>query len=248
MFRRLGQKNYRAESPGFVSDGSVSLSTRSDVTIPNVDYTVDDASSQISSELESPLAGGAEKICESAKDHRIVEKPEIATIEANICKKENFITLNMNVEEVVLREDFEEDDNTLNTIVNLVHEFSTDALGLRESADDLLDELRTKIRPYLINLDIDMSSAESILRYNIDRSNISESRIDWLLTYTKYQVRVLTDFSEMCMDTLDGQLEESRLEGNNAAAKPRPLARETSSSCAVISCGKVEQQEKRSTY
>ncbi|KIH55369.1 hypothetical protein ANCDUO_14474 [Ancylostoma duodenale] len=125
----------------------------------------DDASSQISSELESPLAGGAEKICESAKDHRIVEKPEIAMIEANICKK-------------------------LNTIVNLVHEFSTDALGLRESADDLLDELRTKIRPYLINLDIDMSSAESILRYNIDRSNISESRIDWLLTYTKYQVGV----------------------------------------------------------
>ncbi|RCN35401.1 hypothetical protein ANCCAN_18735 [Ancylostoma caninum] len=224
MFRRLGQKNYRAESPAFVSDGSVSLSTRSDVTIPNVDYTVDDASSQISSELESPLAGGAEKICESAKDHRIVEKPEIAMIEANICKK-------------------------LNTIVNLVHEFSTDALGLRESADDLLDELRTKIRPYLINLDIDMSSAESILRYNIDRSNISESRIDWLLTYTKYQVGVLTDFSEMFMDTLGGQCVELRLEGNNVAAKPRPLARETSSSRAVISCGiKVEQREKRSTY
>ncbi|EYC19567.1 hypothetical protein Y032_0024g942 [Ancylostoma ceylanicum] len=185
MFRRLGQKNYRAESPGLASNGSVSLSTRSDVTIPNVDYTVDDATSQISSELESPLAGGVEKICEPAKDHRIVEKPEIAMIEANICKK-------------------------LNTIVNLVHEFSTDALGLRESADDLLDELRTKIRPYLINLDIDMSSAESILRYNIDRSNISESRIDWLLTYTKYQKemrRVLSELAGPVCDDLEDSLE-----------------------------------------
>ncbi|ETN82090.1 hypothetical protein NECAME_08190 [Necator americanus] len=109
-------------------------------------------------------------------------------IEANICKKRL----------------------QLNTIVNLVHEFSTDALGLRESADDLLDELRTKIRPYLINLDIDMSSAESVLRYNIDRSNISESRIDWLLTYTKYQKemrRVLTELAGPVCDDLEDSLE-----------------------------------------
>ncbi|KHJ80445.1 hypothetical protein OESDEN_19880 [Oesophagostomum dentatum] len=62
---------------------------------------------------------------EAAKDQRIVEKPEIAMIEASICKK-------------------------LNTIVNLVHEFSTDALGLRESADDLLDELRKAGSPMVI--------------------------------------------------------------------------------------------------
>ncbi|KHJ92372.1 hypothetical protein OESDEN_07739 [Oesophagostomum dentatum] len=176
MFRRLGQKNYRAESPTLASDGSPTLSLQSDVTFSKADSSVvgylsiqrfNESTSHISSELDSlssPIATKTEKY-ETAKDQRIVEKPEIAMIETSICKK-------------------------LNTIVNLVHEFSTDALGLRESADDLLDELRTKIRPFLVNLDIDMSSAESILRYNIDRSNINESRIDWLLTYTKYQVGI----------------------------------------------------------
>ncbi|KAK6014194.1 hypothetical protein OSTOST_20452, partial [Ostertagia ostertagi] len=129
MFRRLGQQNYRAESPSVDLNGSVSLSVHSDLS----PLDLDSSSTRISSELEDmSMTSNSEKNSESIREHRIVEKPEIAMIVANICRK-------------------------------------------------------TKIRPYLINLDIDMLSAEAVLRYNIDRSNINETRIDWLLTYTKYQ-------------------------------------------------------------
>ncbi|KAE9414771.1 hypothetical protein Angca_000166, partial [Angiostrongylus cantonensis] len=98
----------------------------------------------------------------------------------------------------------------LNTIVHLMCEFSTDAVRLQESADDLLDELQTNIHPYLISLDIEMCSAEAVLRFNIDRSKIHESRIDWLLTYTKYQKemrRVLSELAGPVYDDLEDSLE-----------------------------------------
>ncbi|KAE9411862.1 hypothetical protein Angca_000839, partial [Angiostrongylus cantonensis] len=60
----------------------------------------------------------------------------------------------------------------------------------RYGGSDELYLFQTNIHPYLISLDIEMCSAEAVLRFNIDRSKIHESRIDWLLTYTKYQVRV----------------------------------------------------------
>ncbi|KAK6020434.1 hypothetical protein OSTOST_13912, partial [Ostertagia ostertagi] len=114
MFRRLGQQNYRAESPSVDLNGSVSLSVHSDLS----PLDLDSSSTRISSEAEDEsMMSNSEKNSGSIREHRIVEKPEIAMIVANICRK-------------------------LNTIVNLIHEFSTDALGLRESADDLLDELR----------------------------------------------------------------------------------------------------------
>ncbi|WKX93561.1 hypothetical protein Q1695_011102 [Nippostrongylus brasiliensis] len=186
MFRRLGQQSYRAESPGFASNGSIAPSLRSEELHSDVDS---DSSANLASELDSfttslTKCGGSE----NGKEQRLVEKPEVAMIVASVCRK-------------------------LNTIVNLVHEFSTDALGLRESADDLLEELRTKIRPYLINLDIDMLSAEALLRYNIDRSNIGETRIDWLLTYTKYQKemrRVLNELAGAVCDDLEDSLDLRR--------------------------------------
>ncbi|VDP57724.1 unnamed protein product [Heligmosomoides polygyrus] len=185
MLRRLGQQGYRAESPSLVSNASITLSH----TDPkNIELALEDVSTPSPTTFDSVSMRGVEKCVEHVNEHRIVEKPEVAMVVGNICKK-------------------------LNTIVNLVHEFSTDALGLRESADDLLDELRTKIRPYLINLDIDMLSAEAVLRYNIDRSNINETRIDWLLTYTKYQKemrRVLNELSGDVCDDLEDSLDLRR--------------------------------------
>ncbi|KAK6052144.1 hypothetical protein COOONC_10352 [Cooperia oncophora] len=110
MFRRLGQQNYRAESPSVDLNGSVSLSMHSDLT----SRELDNSSTLNSSDAEDvSMTCNVEKNNEPIREHRVVEKPEIAMIIANICRK-------------------------LNTIVNLVHEFSTDALGLRESADDLV--------------------------------------------------------------------------------------------------------------
>ncbi|KAK5983456.1 hypothetical protein GCK32_001849, partial [Trichostrongylus colubriformis] len=184
MFRRLGQQNYRAESPSVDLSG-VAPSSDSDPQSSELD----NSSTRISSESDdASMKNSIKHNSQPISEHRIVEKPEIAMIIANICKK-------------------------LNTIVNLIHEFSTDALGLRESADDLLDELRTKIRPYLINLDIDMLSVEAVLRYNIDRSNINETRIDWLLTYTKYQKemrRVLNELANSVCDDLEDSLDLRR--------------------------------------
>ncbi|KAJ1359415.1 hypothetical protein KIN20_018136 [Parelaphostrongylus tenuis] len=180
MFRRLGERNYRAESPMYNNfAGSNSLSTPSDTTLPSDSTTVSHSNS---SEFDScPAVVETPKEC--SKENRVLDKSKIAVIEAAICNK-------------------------LSTIVDLVHEFSTDALDMRESADDLLDELQTNIRPYLISLDVEMCSAEAVLRYNIDRSNINESRVDWLLMYTKYQKEMRRVFSELAGTVYD-DLEDS---------------------------------------
>ncbi|VDM60611.1 unnamed protein product [Angiostrongylus costaricensis] len=179
MFRRFGERNYRSESPEFNNSfGSISLSTPSDTTLSS-------NAADLSNSSEFNFSPEVETSTECSKDNRILDKSEIAMIEATVCNK-------------------------LNTIVNLVCEFSTDALGLQESADDLLDELQSNIRPYLISLDIEMCSAEAILRYNIDRSKIHESRVDWLLTYTKYQKemrRVLSELAGPVYDDLEDSLE-----------------------------------------
>ncbi|CAJ0586345.1 unnamed protein product, partial [Mesorhabditis spiculigera] len=117
-------------------------------------------------------------------EERIVEKRELLASLQNVAKK-------------------------LNTIVALINDFSLDALKMREKAEDLLEELNSRIRPSLIALDLEMITTERLLKYNVDRANIKEHRIDWLLVFNRYQKemrRVLDELSGEVYDELENSL------------------------------------------
>uniref|UniRef100_A0A1I7V1A7 Transmembrane protein 138 n=1 Tax=Caenorhabditis tropicalis TaxID=1561998 RepID=A0A1I7V1A7_9PELO len=169
MIRRLGEKTtlYRAESP---SQASFVSQHHSEVSLPSVGYSQEEdrhsCNTLIADEWSSshdviqPLQKPSET---PTAQERIISRREIATTESELCKK-------------------------LSLIVNLVSDFANDANRLYEGADELLNELRTKIRVYIYFLDVEMADVEKLLRFNVDRSTICDERIDWLLHFTKCHV------------------------------------------------------------
>ncbi|CAI5443686.1 unnamed protein product [Caenorhabditis angaria] len=140
---------------------------------------------------------------ESPLNQGLVTRGEISETERNLCKK-------------------------LSLIVDLVADFAGDANKLAESADELLKELRTKIRVYIHFLDVEMVDTEQVLRFNVDRSSICDDRIDWLLHYTKCHKemrRVLFELSEEVCDDLEACLEQ-RMRGI-PGKKPMPATLRT---------------------
>ncbi|CAJ0943452.1 unnamed protein product, partial [Mesorhabditis belari] len=100
--------------------------------------------------------------------------------------------------------------NKLSAIVSLMSDFSMDASKLRESAEDLLEELTTQICPSLIALDLQMIASEALLKYNLDRANIQENRINWLLILNRYQKemrRILAELSGPVYREFESSLE-----------------------------------------
>uniref|UniRef100_A0A914VTQ7 Uncharacterized protein n=1 Tax=Plectus sambesii TaxID=2011161 RepID=A0A914VTQ7_9BILA len=94
----------------------------------------------------------------------------------------------------------------LTTIVRLSSDFLSDVIEGKESASELLDELQNKVHPFLITLDEEMSNIEQLLRKNLDRSRIGDSKVGWLLEYNRYQLefrRVLTDLSGPVYEDLE---------------------------------------------
>ncbi|CAL2031238.1 unnamed protein product [Caenorhabditis brenneri] len=193
MFRRLGEKTtlYRAESP---SQTSVVSHHNSEVSLPSVDYSQEEdrhscntlIADEWSSSHDVTSIHPLQKPSETPTLHeRIITRREIANTESDLCKK-------------------------LSLIVDLVSDFANDANRLYEGADELLKELRTKIRVYIYFLDVEMADVEKLLRFNVDRSTICDERIDWLLHFTKCHKemrRVLNELSEEVCEDLESCLE-----------------------------------------
>ncbi|CAD6197553.1 unnamed protein product [Caenorhabditis auriculariae] len=177
----LGERSYRAESPSQFSTVTDVSIPHSEVSLPTVDYSKDDClswSSTIGEEADDVTISS-----EEPKPHeRIVSREEIAKTEEALCKK-------------------------LSLIVDLVTDFTNDATRANESAEDLLNELRTKVRVYLQYLDVEMKDAEFLLRFNVDRSTICDDRIDWLLHFTKCHKEMRRVLEELSEDVC-GDLEE----------------------------------------
>lgn len=74
----------------------------------------------------------------------------------------------------------------IRTVAQLTEDFRRDILGEMESPSDLLDELETKIRPYLIRLDEEIAALEALCRKNLDRCRITDNRVAWLLHYNRF--------------------------------------------------------------
>jgi hypothetical protein len=76
----------------------------------------------------------------------------------------------------------------LATLAHLTTDFANDVRKQTESPRDLLDEMETKMREYIIALDVDLMTAERAVRVNLDKCRISESRVTWLLEFNRSQL------------------------------------------------------------
>ncbi len=94
----------------------------------------------------------------------------------------------------------------LTTVTHLRVDFLGDVREERVASRELVDELHTKVRPFLIGLDEELSQLEQLLRHNVDRARISETRVCWLLLYTRFTQQsrhVLTALSTDIFDQLE---------------------------------------------
>jgi len=75
------------------------------------------------------------------------------------------------------------------TLTHLTYDFVQDVLnGATESpaqSRELLDELETKWRQFVLELDVELTQSERTVRANLDKCRISDTRVTWLLEYNR---------------------------------------------------------------
>ncbi|VBB26469.1 unnamed protein product [Acanthocheilonema viteae] len=111
-----------------------------------------------------PKSGSSDKVSQIC-DNAIVDKTHLASICTHLC-------------------------NQLRTIINLLIDFAVDVCDESASARSLLRELEEKVLPFLINLDIEMTASEKLIRTNIDTARIGETKVDWLLKFNKCKLEM----------------------------------------------------------
>lgn len=76
----------------------------------------------------------------------------------------------------------------LKTVIRLTEDFYRDVTQEREAARDLLAELERKIRPFLIKLDEQIGQQEDLIKRNLDKCRITDTRVTWLLHYNHFML------------------------------------------------------------
>jgi len=76
----------------------------------------------------------------------------------------------------------------LRTIAKLTNDFRQDVADERMSSSDLLAELGSKIRPFLVRLDEEMALQEEMVKKNLDGCRITDQKVDWLLRHNKFML------------------------------------------------------------
>lgn len=76
----------------------------------------------------------------------------------------------------------------LRTVAKLTDDFRRDVAEERMSSADLLAELGSKIRPFLVRLDEEMAVQEEMVKKNLDRCRITDQKVDWLLRHNKFML------------------------------------------------------------
>jgi len=76
----------------------------------------------------------------------------------------------------------------LRTIAKLSNDFRQDVADERMSSSDLLAELGSKIRPFLVRLDEEMAVQEEMVKKNLDACRITDQKVDWLLRHNKFML------------------------------------------------------------
>ncbi|TKR60993.1 hypothetical protein L596_028166 [Steinernema carpocapsae] len=78
----------------------------------------------------------------------------------------------------------------LRKVVSFVNEIAVETDRDRRHPADLLTDLESKVLPFLMQIDEDMTEMERLIRCNIDSCNINDPDVDWLLSYNKYQIEM----------------------------------------------------------
>jgi len=76
----------------------------------------------------------------------------------------------------------------LRTVAKLTDDFRRDVADERMHSADLLAELGSKIRPFLVRLDEEMAAQEEMVKKNLDRCRITDQKVDWLLRHNKFML------------------------------------------------------------
>jgi len=92
----------------------------------------------------------------------------------------------------------------LKTVARLTDDFRRDVSSERESCRDLLAELERKIRPFLIKLDEQIGQQEDLIKRNLDKCRITDTRVTWLLHYNHFML----DFRRIVEDLTCGVYDE----------------------------------------
>lgn len=94
----------------------------------------------------------------------------------------------------------------LKTVARLTEDFRRDVTQERESCRDLLAELERKIRPFLIKLDEQIGQQEDLIKRNLDKCRITDTRVTWLLHYNHFMLdfrRIVEDLTVGVYDELE---------------------------------------------
>ncbi|EFO24455.1 hypothetical protein LOAG_04031 [Loa loa] len=128
-----------------------------------------------------PKSGSSDKEVSQIHDSANVEKEHLASICIHLCDQ-------------------------LRTIINLLMDFAADVCVESTNARSLLCELEDKVLPFLVNLDIEMTASEKLIRTNIDTARISETKVDWLLKFNKCKLEMremLVTLSDVVYEDLE---------------------------------------------
>uniref|UniRef100_A0A1I7VX73 Aberrant lateral root formation 4 n=1 Tax=Loa loa TaxID=7209 RepID=A0A1I7VX73_LOALO len=132
-----------------------------------------------------PKSGSSDKEVSQIHDSANVEKEHLASICIHLCDQ---------LEQLQLR-----------TIINLLMDFAADVCVESTNARSLLCELEDKVLPFLVNLDIEMTASEKLIRTNIDTARISETKVDWLLKFNKCKVSPSLNTMSLAADSDEDQ-------------------------------------------
>jgi len=97
------------------------------------------------------------------------------------------------------------------------------------SSSDLLAELGSKMRPFLVRLDEEMSVQEEMVKKNLDACRITDRKVDWLLRHNKFMLefrRLVERLTTNVYDELEHLL-VLRCRGVHGAAFPNVAERLT---------------------
>ncbi|KAK0410354.1 hypothetical protein QR680_005083 [Steinernema hermaphroditum] len=101
----------------------------------------------------------------------------------------------------------------LRKVVIFVNDIAIETDGDRRHSSDLLSDLESKVLPFLMQIDEEMTEMERLIRAGIDSCNIADPDVDWLLSFNNYQIemrRVWHSLSTSVFEDLEATLDVRR--------------------------------------
>jgi len=108
----------------------------------------------------------------------------------------------------------------LRTLIGNIDFFRQLANRETNASDDLLRDLKYKLKPRLLILDEDVSRIVDEIKINIDRCRITDQRLTGLLIYNEYQTEIHSTLEKLMINVLDELEKHLRILDRGASGIP----------------------------